>query len=111
MSISSSAVYSPAPIQYPTTVLQSGVLTFVAGQTCTVPCSAIVASSQVSLLVATATAGTNPANGTQLTNNLFTVAITAGTGFTVVGKDNAFAGTVTYIVLNSSAPVVNVTSA
>lgn len=108
MSISSSAVYSPAPIQYPTTVLQSGLLTFVAGQTCTVACSAIVATSKVLLRIATQTARTNPDLGE---DGLFTVAITAGTGFTAVSLDALYAGTVEYVVLNSSAPVVNVTSA
>jgi hypothetical protein len=108
MSISSSAVYSPAPIQYPTSVIQTGLLTFVATQTCTVACSAITATSRVLLRIATQTARTTPDVGL---DGEFTVAITAGTGFTAVSLDVAYAGTVEYVVLNSSAPVVNVTSA
>jgi len=112
MSISSSADYSNAPllVNYPTTVLQSGLLTFVAGQTCTVPCAGIRADSIVSLTLATSTAGA-AAYAAALTNHVFTVAITAGTGFTAVGADALYAGTVKYVVLSSNAPVVNVNSA
>jgi hypothetical protein len=108
MSLSSASSYrSP----YGSAVLQHGVLTFVATETCTVPCSSIAATDNVYVQVATPTAGTVPAAGTQLTNNLFTIVITPGTGFTCVSKDAAFAGTVDYIVLASGLASVSVNSA
>jgi hypothetical protein len=107
MSLASSSSYSVAG----SAVKQQGVLTFVAGQTCTVPCKSLTATDYIGLLVINPTAGSVPAGGTQLTNNLFTITITAGTGFTVVGRDAAFAGTVSYVVLANSLPDVNITSA
>lgn len=107
MSLSSASSYrSPVGAG----VLQHGLLTFVATQTCTVPCTAIAATDEVYVQVNTPTAGTVPAAGTQLTNNLFTIVITAGTGFTCISKDVAFAGTVDYVVLASGLPAVNIAS-
>jgi len=107
MSLNSSSSYSGAG----SALKQQGVLTFVAGQTATVPVPSITTTDVVSLLILTATAGTAPGAGTQLTNNLFTIVVTAGTGFTCVSKDVAYAGTVQYAVLSNSLPDVNITSA
>ena len=104
MSLSSSSSYSAAG----SAVKQQGTLTFVAGQTATVALPSITATDVVLLNVATITARTNPDLGL---DNQFTVAITPGTGFTVVGLDAAFAGTVRYVVLANSLPDVNITSA
>ncbi len=98
MSISSSANYSADRVFSP--VLQRGTLTFVATQTCTVPCVSITADSKVLL--------TNPDVGL---DGLFTTTITAGTGFTCVSLDVAYAGTVDYVVVDAPSPVVNVSSA
>lgn len=106
MSISSIA--NPSNTYGYSLVLQQGLLTFVAGQTATVPCAGIKATSKVLLRIATQTGRTNPDEGL---DGLFTVAITAGTGFTAVSLDVAYAGTVDYLVLDSSAPTVNITSA
>jgi hypothetical protein len=107
MSLSSASSYrSP----YGSGVLQHGTLTFVAGETCTVPCSSIVATDKVSLRVRTSTAGA-AAYAADLTNHVFTIAITAGTGFTVVGVDALYAGILEYTVFSSSLPEVNITSA
>jgi len=106
MSLSSASSYSNAG----TAIIQHGVLTFVAGQTCTVPCPSIIASDDIILTVRTATAGA-AAYAADLPNHLFTVAITAGTGFTVVGQDALYAGTVNYVVLHSGLPTKDVTSA
>lgn len=104
MSLSSASSYSVAG----TAIKQHGVLTFVAGQTATVPCASILATDKVVLRVATITARTDPDVGL---DNQFTVAITAGTGFTAVGLDVAYAGTVEYTVLACGLPAVNVASA
>jgi len=104
MSLSSASSYSVAG----TAIKQHGVLTFVAGQTATVPCASIVATDKVVLRVATITARANPDLGL---DNQFTVAITAGTGFTAVGLDATYAGTVEYCVLACGLPAVNVASA
>ncbi len=104
MSLSSASSYSVAG----TAIKQQGNLTFTAGQTATVPCPSITATDVVLLRVATITARTNPDLGL---DNQFTVVITAGTGFTVVGLDVAYAGVVRYCVLSSSLADVNVASA
>ena len=91
-------------------VLQHGLLTFVAGQTCTVPCPEIKATDEVVIYPATSTAGA-AAYAAALTNHIFTLAITAGTGFTLVGVDALYAGTVRYVVLSTELPAVNVNSA
>jgi len=107
MSLSSASSYrSP----YGAGVLQHGTLTFTAGETCTVPCSSIAATDKVSLRVRTSTAGA-AAYAAALTNHVFTVAITAGTGFTVVGVDALYAGILEYTVFSSSLPELNVVSA
>jgi hypothetical protein len=106
MSLSSASSFSEAG----TAVIQQGLLTFVAGQTCTVPCPAIKATDAVVIYPATSTAGA-AAYAAALTNHIFTLAITAGTGFTLVGVDALYAGTVRYVVLSSSLPAVNITSA
>nr|WPF46427.1 MAG: hypothetical protein [Lake Baikal virophage 1] len=105
MSLSSASSYSNAG----TAIIQHGVLTFVAGQTCTVPCPSIVASDTILLTVATSTAGAAAYVATLL-NHLYTVVVTAGTGFTVVGQDALYAGTVKYTVLHSGLPSKDVTS-
>ena len=107
MSLSSASSYR-AP--YGSGVLQHGTLTFVAGQTCTVPCSSISATDKVSLRVRTSTAGA-AAYAAALENHVFTITITAGTGFTVVGEDALYAGILEYVVLSSSLPERNITSA
>jgi len=106
MSISSSANYSADRVFSP--VLQRGTLTFVATQTCTVPCVSITSDSKVLLTIRTQTARTNPDVGL---DGLFTTTITAGTGFTCVSLDVAYAGTVDYVVVDAPSPVVNVASA
>ena len=104
MSLASSSSYSVAG----SAIKQQGLLTFVAGQTATVPCPSITATDVVLLRVATITARANPDLGL---DNQFTVVITAGTGFTVVGLDATYAGTVVYCVFANSLPDVNVASA
>jgi hypothetical protein len=106
MSLSSSSSFRKGG----SAVLQHGLLTFVAGQTCTVPCPEIEATDEVVIYPATSTAGA-AAYAAALENHIFTLTITAGTGFTLVGEDNLYAGTVRYVVLASSLPPVNVNSA
>jgi hypothetical protein len=104
MSLNASSSYSTAG----SAIKQQGILTFVAGQTATVPCPSITATDVVLLNVRTITARTNPDVGL---DNQFTVAITAGTGFTVIGLDALYAGTVQYSVFTCNLPDVNITSA
>jgi len=104
MSLASSSSYSVAG----SAVKQQGILTFTAGQTATVPCPSITSTDVVILRVATITARTNPDLGL---DNQFTVVVNAGTGFTAVGLDVAYAGQVVYCVLANNLPDVNVASA
>ena len=106
MSLSSSSSFSAGS----SGVKQAGVMTFVAGQTATVPCPSIADTDSVMIYPATSTAGA-AAYAAALTNHIFTIAITAGTGFTCVGVDALYAGQVRYVVLGSSLPLVNVNSA
>lgn len=103
MSLASSSSYSVAG----SAVKQHGLLTFAAGQTKTVPCKSITATDEVLLRVATSTAGA-AAYAAALTNHVFTITITPGTGFTVVGIDVLYAGTVEYVVLACSLPAVDI---
>jgi hypothetical protein len=103
MSLASSSSYSVAG----SSIKQHGVLTFAAGQTKTVPCKSIVATDEVSLRVQQSTAGA-AAYAAALTNHVFTITITPGTGFTVVGVDVLFAGQVEYIVHACSLPSVDI---
>jgi len=104
MSLSSASSFSIAG----TGVKQQGTLTFVAGQTCTVPVPQITATDVVLLRVATVTARTNPDLGL---DNQYTVVVTPGTGFTAISLDVLYAGTVAYVVLANGLPDVNITSA
>lgn len=106
MSIASSSSFSAGS----SGVKQAGILTFAAGQTATVPCPSIVATDSVMIYPATSTAGA-AAYAAVLTNHIFTIVITAGTGFTCVGVDVLYAGQVNYVVLGSDLPLVNVASA
>jgi hypothetical protein len=93
--------------EIPSGIKQQGVITFIAGQTATVPCATITTTDVVLLNVRTITARTNPDVGL---NNQFTVVVTAATGFTVVGLDTSYAGTVAYCVFVNNSSAVNVTS-
>jgi hypothetical protein len=104
MSLNSSSSYSGAG----SAVKQQGLLTFVAGQTATVPCPSITATDVVLTQIRTQTARTNPDLGL---DGLFTIAITPGTGFTAVSLDVLYAGTVQYGVFTCNLPDVNITSA
>ncbi len=104
MSLASSSSYSLAG----SAVKQQGLITIGAGATVSVPCASISATDAVLYSIYTVTAGANPANGTQLTGNLFNIVITAGTGFSVQSKDNTFVGTLKYVVFANSLPDVDV---
>lgn len=104
MSLASSSSYSVAG----SAIKQQGLLTFVAGQTATVPCPSITNTDVVLTQIRTQTARTNPDLGL---DGLFTITITAGTGFTAVSLDALYAGTVQYSVFANSLPDVNITSA
>jgi len=97
MSVSSSSSYSLNA----SAVKQSGVLTFNAAGTCTVPISTITALDTVLISCKTATAGANKG---------FNTTITAGTGFTAVAVDDTYAGTADYVVITSQQTKVNITS-
>lgn len=103
MSLNSSSSYSNSG----SAVIQQGTLTFAAAGTATVPVPDIDANSVILLRVATVTARTNPDLGL---DNQFTVAVTAGTGFTCVSLDALYAGTVRYAVFASSLPAVDIAS-
>jgi hypothetical protein len=104
MSLSSASSFSVAG----SGIKQQGTLTFVAGQTCTVPVPSISATDVVLTQIRTQTARTNPDLGL---DGIFTIAVTAGTGFTAVSLDVLFAGTVAYAVYANGLPDVNITSA
>ena len=105
MSLASSSSYSVVG----SAIKQHGLLTFAAGETCTVPCKSIVATDKVVLRIRLPTAGA-AAYGATLLNHVFTLAITPGTGFTAIGQDVLFAGTVEYTVLANSLPAVDILS-
>lgn len=104
MSLASSSSYSVAG----SAIKQQGTLTFVAGQTATVPCASITNTDVVLTQIRTQTARTNPDLGL---DGLFTIVVTPGTGFTAVSLDVAYAGEVAYCVYCNSLPNVNITSA
>jgi hypothetical protein len=104
MSISSIA--NPSNTYAYPLVLQQGNLTQATANPITVACASILATDQVLLQLETLTAPAPLVVGTAI----YRVVITAGTGFVATPLDNTYRGVLGYVVLRSTAQVVNATS-
>jgi hypothetical protein len=85
----------------PFAVVQQGTITKVAATPLVVPCVGIEATDIVLLTCATKTASTANAGGVEV------ITIQAGVSFTATSADAVFAGSYDYVVLRSTALVVN----
>lgn len=91
----------------PFAVVQQGVITQSSAGTATVACPDILAGDLVLTRTLTQTAPATVLVGT----GSYTIAITAGTGFVATPNDNTMRGTYLYVVLRTTAPAVDATSA
>jgi hypothetical protein len=85
----------------PFAVLQQGTITKTANVPLVVPCLGILATDIVLFMCLTRTASTANSGGVEI------VIITPGVSFEATSADSAYAGTLDYVVVRSSAPVVN----
>lgn len=91
----------------PFAVVQQGNITQATANATAVACASILATDQILLQLETLTAPAPLVVG----SGVFRATITAGTGFTLTPLDTTYRGVVGYVVLRSTAPVVNATSA
>lgn len=88
-------------------LIQQGVLTQNTANAVTVACPNILATDLVSYYPLTQTAPAAALPGT----GVYTIVITAGTGFVATPADGTMRGTYEYYVVRSNAPLVSATSA
>jgi hypothetical protein len=88
-------------------IIQKGVITQNSANAATVACPLILATDDVLFNTLTQTAPADALAGT----GVYTVAITAGTGFVATPADNTMRGTYEYFILRSNAPILSVNSA
>ena len=100
MSVASLNTYNSGVGAYPL-VIQQGVITKTANTPLTVPCNGILATDDVFFTCLTRTASTANTGGVEI------VAIQAGVSFEATSTDAVFAGTLSYMVVRSSARTIN----
>lgn len=87
-------------------IVQQGVLSQATANPCTIACKQIRATDLVLYYPLTQTAPAAALPGT----GVYTIAITAGTGFVATPADNTMRGTYEYLIVRSNAPIVSATS-